>query len=304
MVTGAGNGLGRAYARDLAARGAAVVVNDRDAVAADRTVEGITRDGGTAVACPGSVATPEGAVALTDTAQGAFGTVDIVINNAGIVSHGYFEDLTLAQIDEVMAVDLRAAFLVTQPAWRVMKAKGYGRVVMTGSASGMFSHQGTANYAAAKAGLYGLTKALAFEGRDHGIAVNMILPTAHTSLAAGDPIPDYDRYRGEVVLRRDPPDPVDRTSPEANAPVAVYLASPACTVTGEVIDVCFGRYGRVFVGVADGWVPEPGQTVAAEDVEAHLAEIRDLRAHRVPMSYYEELADVGQRLRDSSASLR
>jgi NAD(P)-dependent dehydrogenase (short-subunit alcohol dehydrogenase family) len=302
LITGAGRGLGRAYALELAGRGAAIVVNDLDDAAAAATVADIIAAGGTAVQAPGSVAEPGTAAELTRTALQAFGTLDVLINNAGVVSHGYFEDLTIDQIDRVLDLNLRGAFLVTQPAWRVMKAKGYGRVVLTGSGSGMFSHQGTANYAASKAGLFGLMKALAFEGRDHGIATNMILPTAHTMLAADDPIPDYAQHRGEITLIRDPADPVDRTSPEANAAVVAYLASPRCALNGEVIDYCFGRYGRVFVGVTDGWIPPRGVAVTADGVADHLSEIRAREHYEVPPDYYAALRRVAAQLREPDSS--
>jgi NAD(P)-dependent dehydrogenase (short-subunit alcohol dehydrogenase family) len=228
---------------------------------------------------------------LTSTALDTYGTVDVVVNNAGIVRHGYFEDLTAEQINQVLDVDLRSAFWVTQPAWRVMKAKGYGRVVLTGSGSGMFSHQGTANYAAAKAGLYGLMRALAFEGRDHGIGVNLLLPMAHTHMADDDPVPDYDRYRTGLV----PAGGVSLlTAPEDNTPVLIYLVHRRCTLTGEVVDVCFGRYARLFVGVGHGWIPS--ERITAEEFGAHLEAVRDLDDFIVPASFYDELGTVGRRL--------
>lgn len=295
IITGAARGLGHAYARELAARGASLVLNDVDGESLRPVVEQIEQSGGRAHPVPGSVADPEAAASLTTEALRAFGRVDVVVNNAGIVSHGYFEDLTLDQIDRVLAVDLRGAFLVTQPAWRIMKKCGYGRVIMSGSGSGMFSHQGTANYAAAKAGLYGLTKALAFEGREAGIAVNMIVPMARTSIAAGDPIPDYDRHRPPDASALSPEAAVARASVERNASVVAYLASRACTLNGEAVDVCHGRYGRLFVGVTAGWLGGDGPA-AAEEIAAHLDDIRDLSDHSVPGDLYQAMAEVTARL--------
>ncbi len=292
IVTGAGAGLGRSHALELAARGASLVLNDLNHATLDAVVSDVVGGGGTAIAVAGSVDDPAVGQRLTATAVDAFGTVDIVINNAGVVRHGYFEDLTAEQINHVLDVDLRSAFWVTQPAWRVMKSKGYGRVILTGSGSGMFSHQGTANYAAAKAGLYGLMRALAFEGRDHGIGVNLLLPMAHTHMADNDPIPDYDRYRDGLV----PPGTKGSLliAPEDNTPVLIYLAHRRCSLTGEAFDVCFGRYARLFVGVGHGWIPD--ERITAEAFEDHLASVRDLATYSVPTSFYDELGAVGRRL--------
>ncbi|GAA0603602.1 hypothetical protein GCM10009547_01510 [Sporichthya brevicatena] len=179
VVTGAGRGLGRAYALRLAERGAAIVVNsltDRCRVVAEE----IRAAGWRAVAVEGDVAEPETGRRLSEAALDEFGSLEIVVNNAGRISPGRFEDLSVGQWDDLMGVHLRGAFLVTQPAWRVMRAAGYGRVILTSSSSGLFSHQGMANYATVKAGLYGMTKALAFEGAEFGIRTNVLL-----SLRAG-----------------------------------------------------------------------------------------------------------------------
>lgn len=296
-VTGAGRGLGRAYALELAARGASVVVNDRDPEAADEVARAVGAAGGRATVSHHSVSDPDQAPGVVATALQTFGTLDALINNAGIVSHGWFEDLTVEQIDRVLDVDLRSAFLVTQPAWRVMKAKGYGRVVLAGSGSGMLGHQGTANYAAAKAGLFGLMRALAFEGAGHGIAVNMILPMARTAIAEGDPIPDFERHRAAAVPAEAGPLVADRSTVEWNAPVVAYLASRDCRLNGEAVDVCFGRYGRLFVGVAEGWLPQGLEDVTAESFAAHLAEVLDPGGFSVPGSLFEEMGTVVARLR-------
>jgi NAD(P)-dependent dehydrogenase (short-subunit alcohol dehydrogenase family) len=292
VVTGAGAGLGRSHAVELAARGAALVLNDLNVATLESVVAEVSGRGGPVVGVPGSVADPAVGRAMTGAALEAFGTVDVVINNAGIVSHGYFEDLTADQVNRVLDVDLRSAFWVTQPAWRVMKQKGYGRIVLTGSGSGMFSHQGTANYAAAKAGLYGLMRALAFEGRDHGIGVNLVMPMARTHMADDDPIPDYDRYRTGLLPAGSESTVLAAT--EDNTPVVVYLASRRCPLSGEALDICFGRYGRVFVAVTDGWLPP--DRISAEDLAAQIETVRDLGSFSVPDSVYDEMAAVGRRL--------
>jgi NAD(P)-dependent dehydrogenase (short-subunit alcohol dehydrogenase family) len=298
IVTGAGRGLGRAYALELARRGARVAVNDVSAAEAAEVVAEIRTGGGAAVAVSASVTTPDGGQAIVDAAVEAFGTVDIVVNNAGFLRPGYLEDLTADRIDDVLAVHLRGAFSVTQPAWRVMKQKGYGRVVMTSSSSGLFSHHGLSNYAAAKAGLYGLTKALAFEGRDHGVLVNAVLPYASTTITSGDPVPDLDEVWAASMppgLSRSGMTP-DRREPGLVAPLVTFLASRSCAVTGEAFSACGGRFARVFVGVADGWLaPDPG-SVTAEAIAAHLDEIRDTSRSSIPAWMFDEWADVARRL--------
>ena len=191
IVTGGGRNLGRSYCLELAANGAAVVVGDVSREHADEVVAEIEAAGGRAAAAYESVATEAGGRALTELAVDRFGTVDIVINNAGILANNLFEDMTIYQLDALLDVHLRGAFFVTQPAWRLMKAKGYGRVLMISSAAGMFSRQGSPNYATAKAGLYGLCKALAFEGQDFGVNVNVLLPRSGggSAMTAGSPIP-------------------------------------------------------------------------------------------------------------------
>ena len=153
IVTGAGRGLGRAYALELARQGAAVVVNDVGDPAA--VVDEIAAEGGRAVASHDSVATPAGGQAIVQRALDAFGTVDAVINNAGIVRDRTFAKLDLADLEAVLDVHLRGAFHVSQPAFRVMKERGYGRLLFVTSGSGLFGNFGQANYAAAKMGLVG-----------------------------------------------------------------------------------------------------------------------------------------------------
>jgi NAD(P)-dependent dehydrogenase (short-subunit alcohol dehydrogenase family) len=292
IVTGAGRGLGRAYALELARRGAGVVVNDVAAEFADAVVAEIAEAGGRAVASYDSVATREGGAALVQSAVDRFGGVDVLINNAGILRNNLFEDMTFEQIDSVLDVNLRGAFFVTQPAWTLMKAAGYGRVLMTSSAAGLFSRPGSVNYSASKAAVYGMAKALSFEGADFGIKINVLLPRATSTITASDPIPGMSSYyspelRAALAPRRDP---------EATAALACYLVSRECAVTGEAFSSAFGRYARVFVGLTKGWLAEDANAIRIEDAIEHLDEIRDQDGYTVPLSNFAEVEAVAASL--------
>jgi NAD(P)-dependent dehydrogenase (short-subunit alcohol dehydrogenase family) len=155
-VTGAGHGLGRSYALELASRGAAIVCNDLVGRAAEATAQEIAQHGGVAVPETSSVATSEGGKAIVRTAIDAFGSADILINNVGQLRNAAFDEMSVEDFDQVLQTHLAGAFYVTQPAYRHMKSAGYGRIVFTSSSAGMFGSPWQANYAAAKAGLVGL----------------------------------------------------------------------------------------------------------------------------------------------------
>ena len=292
VVTGAGRGMGRTHSLELARRGAAVVVNDVMKEHADTVVGEIEAAGGRAAAAYDSVATREGGLAIVGTALDRFGTVDIVVNNAGFMRNGYFEDQTPDMLDAMLGVHIGGCFWVTQAAWPVMRAKGYGRVVMIGSGGGMFAMQGEANYAAGKAGVYGLSKALAFEGKPLGILVNAVLPGADTTITANDPVPGMkERFRPgmrEAIGAR--------RSTQAVSPMIVYLASRECTLSGETFDAKCGVYARVFVAVAPGWIAPDADAVSAEDLIEHLDEIRAQNGYFVPEDNYEEMEDVARKI--------
>jgi NAD(P)-dependent dehydrogenase (short-subunit alcohol dehydrogenase family) len=292
IVTGGGRGLGRAYCHELATRRASVVVNDVVPETADAVAREVEAAGGRAIASHASVATSEGGRAIVDAALESFGTVDAVVNNAGILRNNLFEDLTVDQIDAVFDVNLRGTFFVTQPAWRVMKEKGYGRVVLTGSAAGLFGRGGSVNYSATKAAMYGMCKALSFEGADHGIKVNMVLPRAASAITSSDPIPGFTDYYSPEMMEALAP----RRGAELTAPLVAYLASPACAISGETFSSAFGRYARAFVALARGWLAGDPPSIAIEDVIEHLDEIRDQNDYTVPASNFEETAAVAESL--------
>ena len=191
VISGAGGGLGRQYALLLAARGARVVVNDiggsvtgdgSDGAAADNVADEIIALGGEAVADGHSVTTPDGGEAIVDAAIGAWGRVDILINNAGIVRDAPFEDITAERLDPLVDVHLKGAFNLTRPAWKVMREQAYGRILNTCSAAGLLGAERMSNYGAAKTGLVGLTRVLAAEGAERNIKVNAIAPIAYTRM--------------------------------------------------------------------------------------------------------------------------
>jgi NAD(P)-dependent dehydrogenase (short-subunit alcohol dehydrogenase family) len=305
IVTGAGRGIGRSHALEFARRGATVVVNDLAAEHADDVVAQIKGIGGQASASYGSVATPDGAASVVEAALKRHGTVDAVVNNAGFMRNAPFEQQTPETLAAMLDVHVVGPFFLTQAAWPVLREKGYGRVVMTSSAGGMFAMGGQANYAAAKAGTYGLAKALAFEGRPHGILVNTVLPHATTEVRHHDPAiaRDPERAAAEEAWAgehgahfkpglREAIGPLRR--PEAISPLVAFLASNACTHSGEAFAVGCGRYARVFVGETRGWVAPDPERVSAEDIVANLDAVRSTEHFGIPDDLYEEIELMAQ----------
>ncbi|MGB8404880.1 MAG: SDR family NAD(P)-dependent oxidoreductase [Mycobacterium sp.] len=292
VITGAGRGLGRSYALLLASRGARVVVNDSgasvtgsgsDAAPAQQVVDEIRATGGRAVVSSDSVATPEGGQAIIDTAVREFGGVDVLVHNAGTVRRASLSDMSYDDFESVLDVHLRGAFHVVRPAFPLMKAAGYGRVVLTSSIGGLYGNHDVANYAVAKAGLIGLSNVVALEGADCGVKCNVIVPSAITRMAEGIDISAY------------PP-----MGPELVAPIVGWLSHESCSVTGEMLIAIAGRVARAAIMESPG-VYRPSWSL--EEVAAAAAEIRDMReslefpvvpgAHADHIRYSFGMADHG-----------
>lgn len=279
IVTGAARGLGRAHAMLLARHGAHVVVNDlgtlvdgqgSDTNAAAVVAEEIRAAGGEAIADTHSVTTPDGGQAIVDTALKAFGRVDIVVNNAGILRDKAFHNMTPDLVDDVFDVHLRGAFNVTRPAWKKFREQGHGRVINTSSNAGVLANYGQTNYGTAKAGLVGFTNVLALEGAKHNITVNAIAPIARTRMTVD--------ILGKLA---------ERLSPELVSPLVVWLSSDECCDTGRVYSVGGGRVARFYTAMSDGWSRPDGQ-LSAEDIRAHWGEINDTSRFSIPEGISDE----------------
>jgi NAD(P)-dependent dehydrogenase (short-subunit alcohol dehydrogenase family) len=277
IITGASGGLGRQHALLLASRGAQVVINDlgggidgtgQSEGPAHTTAKEIESLGGVAVADTSSVATPEGGAAIVKTALDAFGRVDIVINNAGILRDKAFHNMDASLLDPVIDVHLKGAFNVTRPAWVTMKEQGYGRVVSTASAAGIFGNFGQTNYGAAKMGLVGFTRVLAVEGAKYNIKANVIAPLALTRMT--------EDIMGPLA---------SKVAPELVSPVVAWLAHEDCPVSGEVYSVAGGRVARIFIAETPGYYKAD---LTLEDVRDNWDTIRDEAGYTVPASIADE----------------
>jgi NAD(P)-dependent dehydrogenase (short-subunit alcohol dehydrogenase family) len=281
IITGAGGGLGRQHALLLASRGARIVVNDLGGSVhgdggnegpAHAVVKELEALGAEAIANTDSVANAEGGKAIIQSAIDAFGQIDIVINNAGILRDKAFHNMTPDLVEPVFDVHLRGAFYVTQPAWVHMREQGYGRVVNTTSGSGLFGMFGQANYGAAKMGLVGLTRVLANEGAKHNIKVNAIAPIAYT------------RMTEEIM-----PGMEDKLKPELVSPVVAWLAHEECPTSGEVFSVAGGYVAKVFTGLTPGIIDKH---LTPEVVRDRFDEIRAEDGYIVPTQPGDEFAVV------------
>lgn len=295
IVTGAGSGLGRAYAKLLAARGAKVVANDfgyftneqgvRQSTA-ERTAQEIRGSGGDAVASTSSVATKEGGQEIADVALANYGRIDILVNNAGNIALTSFNKLNVADAEAIFNVHVWGAFYVTQPCYQQMVKQQYGRIVFTTSGVALMGNGGIAPYAAAKGGVFGLMQVLKLEGARHGIKVNAIAPMASTHLSDEVEMPQYHQVSEEMVI------------PELVAPVVGYFSSKECNETGETWSVGSGAVARLFIGRTEGYFKHPiknGQ-LTIEDIIENKEIIKNEKNYSTPGNWPEEWAILVKQL--------
>jgi NAD(P)-dependent dehydrogenase (short-subunit alcohol dehydrogenase family) len=284
IVTGAGNGLGRAHALLLASRGARVVVNDPggavdgkggDHAAADKVVAEIKAAGGQAVPNYDSVADPKTAANIVKTAVASFGTIDIVVNNAGVLRDKTFHNMTVDDFDFVVKVHFLGTAYVTHAAWPIMRAKAYGRVVVTSSNSGIYGNFGQANYGGAKLAVVGFMNALRLEGQKYNVLVNALAPVAGTRMT-------------ESLMT---PEMLARLDPAFVSPMVAYLCSEQCQRTGDIWSAGAGYFARIEYREAPGLRIE-GRAPTVEDVADNIDKIADLSTSKVFRTSSEEVAAV------------
>ena len=287
VITGAGGGLGRVYALELAKRGAKVVVNDlggaRDgsgggsATPAQKVVEEINAFGGEAVANYDNVATPEGGENIIKTAVDTFGKVDILINNAGILRDKSFVKMTSENWQAVLDVHLNGAYHVSRPAFKIMRENGFGRIVMTTSAAGLYGNFGQTNYSSAKMGLVGLMNTLKLEGKKYDIKVNTVAPIAASRLT-------------EDIM---PPELFEKMKPEFVSPLVLLLCSKECQENGNIYNAGMGFFNRVAVVTGPGTTVGDGENPPdIETVVDNLDAISSLKNGKVYFELNEQVGDA------------
>ena len=269
VITGAGNGLGKSHALFLASRGARVVVNDLGGTVAgtggsravaDAVVEEITAAGGEVVANYDTVATEEGGQRVIQTALNAFGTVDILINNAGNVRDKSFAKMNLDDFRSLIDVHLMGAVYCTHAAWPIMREKGFGRIVMTTSSAGLYGNHGHTNYGTAKMALIGLMNSLKEEGRRYNISVNAIAPIALTRMSAPATTPQY----------------APLMKPEFVTAAVAWLCAPDNTDSGHIIQAGAGYYSKIEVREAAGVLFDTQTIPQPEQIRERYTEIADM----------------------------
>ena len=280
VITGAGAGLGKSHALFFGKRGAKVVVNDlggsahgagKSSAAADAVVEEIKKGGGSAVANYDSV--EEGAK-IIKTAIDSFGRIDVLINNAGILRDVSFAKMTRDDWDLIMRVHVNGAFACTHAAWPYMRDQGYGRIVFTASAAGIYGNFGQANYATAKLGLVGFSNTLALEGEKKNVRVNTIAPVAASRLT-------------ETVMPREM---LENLKPEYVTPLVAWLAHDECQETGGLFEVGAGFFGKLRWERTEGKIFKLGKEISPEAVRSSWEQITDFTKATHPANITEALA--------------
>lgn len=297
IITGAGGGLGRVFAQDVAQRGAAVVVNDlggpvtgepgvSSAGYADTVVEAIIAGGGKALANYDSVATPEGARCIVEAAMDSFGRIDAVIANAGNMRYGDFEKLSLDDLHSLLSVHVGGSWNIAQAAWPHMKRQSYGRIVFATSSGGMLGNAQLSAYGAAKGGVMGLMHGLAEAGAPYGILCNAYMPNAISRMTSDIQPGELGENPWAVPLGR-------YFDPAYTTGLVTYLASSACTTHHGIYSALGGRIGRAFIGITDGFTSD--DPVDADLVAEQWAAIcDDTRGYSIPSNNTDEWRLVAQ----------
>lgn len=289
IVTGAGGGMGRCHALELAGRGARVVVNDlgghpfgggNDAGLAEAVVEEIRAEGGEAVANTASIADIAGAASMTEQAMDTWGHLDAVVANAAIVRDRPFHEMTMDDFDDLIDVNLRGTMRVVQPAYKAMQAGGGGRIVTVTSSSGMLGAHFQANYATSKAAMIGFTRAIALEGAEHGIKANAVAPGAlgtrmHLAMVEEGGL---NAEAGSDLVQNEAA--AEMMKPERVSPLITVLTHTTCPVTGEILCSWGGYYGRFGITTNRGWA-ERRAVATAEQIVEHWDRVLDKSSVRV-----------------------
>ncbi|MDH4395004.1 MAG: SDR family NAD(P)-dependent oxidoreductase [Limnobacter sp.] len=270
IVTGAGNGLGRAHAMGLASRGAKVVVNDLSLETAQKVADEINRQGGEAIALAANVADVDQVNQTVATALEKWGRIDILVNNAGILRDKTFAKMDMSDFRLIVDVHLMGSVYFSKAVWEIMRNQNYGRIVMTTSTSGIYGNFGQANYGAAKSGVVGLMNVLAIEGKKNDIRVNSLAPTAATAMTQ------------------------DLLSQEALAQLAPELITPGLLVlvsenapTGTILGAGAGCFAVSKMVESDGVFFE-GNKLTPENIAAHFADIAQLPATDTPLTAFDQ----------------
>jgi len=286
LVSGAGRGLGRAYAMDLAKHGAKVIINDfggsvsgegSDDTPAQQVVNEIKAAGGEAIANAGDVGSYEDCFNMVKLAIDTYGRLDAIVANAGILRDVTIHNMSEQDWDLVVRVHLKQCYNLLRHAWPVFRQQAYGRVVMATSTSGLIGNFGQANYGAAKSAMYGLMNVAKLEGEKYNVMVNLISPGAATRMTNNLPgQTNTDQAERDIVM-----------APDHVAPAVTYMCSPQCVESGVAIEASGGRYGRIAFVRNEGLTYDPHGFKDADWVEANWSKITDISAAKAPWSFRE-----------------
>lgn len=294
IITGGGSGLGECYAREFARRGASVVVNDLPVKSGDSPANSVVAElvssGARAVASLNDVATASGAEATVADALAAFGRVDAMVSNAGVLADGDLGDLSAEDWRRVVEVNLTAHFLVTSAVWPTMVRQGGGRIVLTSSGSGLFGNRGQINYSSAKAGVMGLARSAALEGADHAIVVNAFAPLAFTPMAKPGVARPSSRVPARAIVGAEL---FDTFAAQDVAALVLLLAHERCPGTGATFTSAGGRVREVLIAESEGW-GRPG--TSPEELLDRWDDVREKRGLGWPTSLQDSLLDLVGRL--------